>query len=84
MTATQHAHPVVRIEDLAVRYAQGTHAVQGINLEIPAGQIVAIVGESGSGKSTLTKALIGLLPDNANTSGSIRFGGTEVTTLDLG
>lgn len=84
MTATQHAHPVVRIEDLAVRYAQGTHAVKGINLEIPAGQIVAIVGESGSGKSTLTKALIGLLPDNANTSGSIRFGGTEVTTLDLG
>lgn len=75
--------PVVRIQDLTVRYAQGTMAADGINLEIPAGQIVAIVGESGSGKSTLTKALIGLLPHDAEIAGSIRFGGTEVTTLGL-
>lgn len=83
MTAKEHNNSVVRIEDLTVRYAQGTHAVQGVDLEVPDGQIVAIVGESGSGKSTLTKALIGLLPSDATTSGSIRFGGTEVTTLDL-
>ncbi|MCW4465918.1 ABC transporter ATP-binding protein [Glutamicibacter sp. MNS18] len=76
-------HPVVRIEDLSVRYAAGTLAADGLDLEIPAGQIVAIVGESGSGKSTLTKALIGLLPRDAQLSGSIRFGGTEVTGLDV-
>lgn len=77
------SQPVVRIEDLSVRYAAGTLAADGIDLEIPAGQIVAIVGESGSGKSTLTKALIGLLPADAEVNGSIRFGGTEVTTLDV-
>ncbi|MGO2053762.1 ABC transporter ATP-binding protein [Glutamicibacter sp. 287] len=82
-TKNTGTNPVVRIEDLSVRYAQGTLAAQGINLEIPAGQIVAIVGESGSGKSTLTKALIGLLPQDASTTGSIRFGGTEVTALSL-
>ncbi|WP_434922551.1 ABC transporter ATP-binding protein [Glutamicibacter sp. PAEs-4] len=74
--------PVVRIEDLSVRYATGTHATRGVDLQIPAGQIVAVVGESGSGKSTLAKALIGLLPADAHVAGSIRFGDTEVTTLD--
>ena len=75
--------PVVRIQDLSVRYAAGTLAADKLNLEVPAGQIVAIVGESGSGKSTLTKALIGLLPKDASVDGSVRFGGTEVTGLKL-
>ncbi|MCZ4136097.1 hypothetical protein BZG24_29950, partial [Escherichia coli] len=53
MNATSNASSaVIRIEDLTVQYAQGTVAADSINLEIPAGQIVAIVGESGSGKST--------------------------------
>ncbi len=77
------ANPVIRIEDLRVQYAQGTVAAKGINLEIPAGQIVAVVGESGSGKSTLAKTLIGLLPEGTSCTGSVRFGGTEVTELKL-
>lgn len=84
MNAPQNtASPVIRIEDLTVQYAQGTIAADNINLQIPRGQIVAIVGESGSGKSTLTKALIGLLPQGTECTGSIRFGGTEVTTLNV-
>lgn len=84
MNAPQNtASPVIRIEDLTVQYAQGTLAADNINLQIPRGQIVAIVGESGSGKSTLTKALIGLLPQGTECTGSIRFGGTEVTTLNV-
>ncbi|WP_334121087.1 ABC transporter ATP-binding protein [Glutamicibacter sp.] len=82
-TSQNAATPVVRIEDLRVEYAQGTVAADNINLEIPGGQIVAIVGESGSGKSTLTKSLIGLLPQGTKSTGSIRFGGTEVTTFDV-
>ncbi len=82
-TSQNAATPVVRIEDLRVEYAQGTIAADNINLEIPGGQIVAIVGESGSGKSTLTKSLIGLLPQGTKSTGSIRFGGTEVTTFDV-
>ena len=84
MNAMNHvSDAVVRIEELKVQYAHGTVAADQINLEIPAGQIVAIVGESGSGKSTLTKTLIGLLPASASVSGSVRFGGTEVTNLSL-
>lgn len=84
MNATSNASSaVIRIEDLTVQYAQGTVAADSINLEIPAGQIVAIVGESGSGKSTLTKTLIGLLPRGTEVQGSVRFGGTEVTNLSL-
>lgn len=84
MNATHHAAPaVIRIEDLTVKYGQDTAAADNINVEIPAGQIVAIVGESGSGKSTLTKTVIGLLPGSASVQGSVRFGGTEVTSLSL-
>lgn len=84
MNATHNASSaVIRIEELTVQYAQGPVAADNINLEIPAGQIVAIVGESGSGKSTLTKTLIGLLPQGASIQGSVRFGGTEVTNLSL-
>ncbi len=84
MNAPQNtANPVIRIEDLTVQYAQGTIAADNINLQIPGGQIVAIVGESGSGKSTLTKSLIGLLPQGTKSTGSVRFGGTEVTTLNV-
>lgn len=82
-TPENHANPVIRIEDLNVEYAQGSVAARNINLEIPGGQIVAIVGESGSGKSTLTKTLIGLLPQGTKSTGSVRFGGTEVTTLNV-
>src|SRR5699024_4833995 len=82
-TKNTPAAPVVRIEDLTVRYPGGTVAANGLDLHIPSGQILAVVGESGSGKSTLTKALIGLLPAGTRVEGSIRFGGTEVTNLDV-
>lgn len=82
-TKNTPAAPVVRIEDLTVRYPGGTVAANGLDLHIPSGQILAVVGESGSGKSTLTKALIGLLPAGTRVEGSIRFGGTEVTSLDV-
>lgn len=53
--------------------------LKGINLNIAAGQSVAIVGASGSGKSTLLGMLAGLdLPS----SGQIRLAGTEITALD--
>src|SRR5262249_17367295 len=59
----------------------GTHRVEilrGIDLEIPAGQFVAIMGASGSGKSTLLGLLAGL---DAPTSGKIVVDGVDITGM---
>jgi putative ABC transport system ATP-binding protein len=60
----------------------GTHRVEilrGIDLEVPAGQFVAIMGASGSGKSTLLGLLAGL---DAPTSGRIVIDGVDITGLN--
>src|SRR5260370_41156996 len=59
----------------------GTHRVEilrGIDLEVPAGQFVAIMGASGSGKSTLLGLLAGLADA---TSGRVVVDGVDVTGL---
>lgn len=66
--------------DIALRRSV-VHAVQGVNLEVAAGETVGIVGESGCGKSTLGLALAGLLPSNALLRGSIRLDGRELAGL---
>lgn len=47
--------------------------VRDLSLTIPQGNIVAVVGSSGSGKSLLAHAILGLLPQNARTTGDILF-----------
>ena len=61
--------------------AMGKPAVDGVSLDLMAGEIFGIVGESGSGKSTLANAVMGLLPETATLTGSIRVNGREVTGL---
>ena len=71
-----------RAIDAVKIYGEGPTAVRaldGITLEIPAGEFTAIMGASGSGKSTLLHCLAGL--DNL-TSGQILIGETDLASLD--
>lgn len=59
----------------------GQPVLQGVSLQVEAGQAVAVVGPNGAGKSTLLRALFGLLGLEA---GTVRFDGTDVTALPPG
>ena len=49
------------------------YAVNNVSFSLSPGEILGIVGESGSGKSMTAKAILGLLPESANVSGSILY-----------
>ena len=73
------------VQDLRVtlQTARGpADALRGISLSMQRGDTVGLIGESGCGKSITALALMGLLPEQARVSGSIRFDGQELTTLD--
>lgn len=53
-------------------------AVRGVDLQLGAGETLAVVGESGAGKSQLFHTIMGLLPRNAQARGSVQFLGTEL------
>jgi ABC-type dipeptide/oligopeptide/nickel transport system ATPase component len=75
---------ILQIRGLTVGYRtpQGAvTAVDGVDLDIAAGECLGIVGESGSGKTQLLLSILGLLPPQARLAGSIRYRGTEL--LDL-
>lgn len=75
---------LLQVSDLRVRLdtARGpADALRGIDLAIARGETVGLIGESGCGKSMTALALMGLLPDGAVTTGSIRFDGQELVGL---
>ena len=72
------------VEQLTVRYRVGdvmSAAVRGVSLEVRAGETLGLVGESGSGKSSIGLALARALPDTSTTTGTIRLGDTDVSSL---
>lgn len=70
----------IELRDLHFSYAEGTFALQGVNLRVPAGQTVALVGRTGSGKSTLASLLSRAVEPEP---GSVFLGGADVRELDL-
>ena len=79
------AAPLLRIQDLAIRFAladRDVYAVNGIDLDVNRGEIFALVGESGSGKTVSALSIMGLLPTPpAVVTGSIQLDGLELTEL---
>ncbi|MFK4852939.1 ATP-binding cassette domain-containing protein [Microbacterium sp. ZW T6_19] len=65
------------VEGLAIEI-DGRRVVDGISFDVPDGAKLGLIGESGSGKSLTALAILGLLPDGARASGSIRWNGTEL------
>jgi len=75
---------LVRVRDLDKKYTRGSeeiHVLQGLNLDVDAGDFVAFMGPSGSGKTTLLNLLGGL---DVPTSGSITVAGDEITRMSAG
>ena len=77
--------PLLKATNLSVAFSQGgveTAAVRGVDFHVDKGETVAIVGESGSGKSVSALSIVGLLPENAAISGSVRYKDTEMIGAD--
>ncbi|MCU7851035.1 MAG: ABC transporter ATP-binding protein [Candidatus Thiodiazotropha sp. (ex Monitilora ramsayi)] len=80
--------PLIRLRQLEIhfpvrkglfhRVADYVRAVDGVDLEITRGQILAVVGESGSGKTTLGRGILRLTEP---TAGQVDFDGTDITNL---
>lgn len=71
----------ISLRDVWFRYPEGSRdALAGVDLDIGAGQVIALVGENGSGKTTLAKIVAGIYePDR----GEVRWDGNAVSTPDV-
>jgi len=67
------SEPLLRVRDLHAYYGK-SHILHGVDLEVAAGEIVAILGRNGAGRSTTLKAIMGDVPPQ----GSIAFRGAAI------
>lgn len=72
------AGTTLRLRGLSKRYRTGDLALDRVDLDVPAGQVMALIGPSGAGKSTLIRCVNRLVEP---TSGSIVLGSTDITAL---
>ena len=77
-------HALLDVKDLRVGLptARGwAQALRGVSFSMARGQTLGLIGESGCGKSLTALALMGLLPERAQVSGSMRLNGTELVGM---
>ena len=78
------------VENVSISFIQYTKGlnqrdlkvITDLTLDIAEGEILAVLGSSGSGKSLLAHAIFGILPENANLNGKIKFKGKELSQED--
>ena len=69
--------PIISVAQLNKTYDEGTVALDSVDLDIKAGEILALLGPNGAGKTTLISMICGLL---SHTSGSVKVGGHDVVS----
>ncbi|MDF2920605.1 MAG: phnC [Microbacterium sp.] len=75
------AVPLVSVRGMSVAYGDGPLVLDGVDLDLFPGEMVALLGSSGSGKSTLMKSLTGFAPISG---GHARVGAFDLTNLRRG
>lgn len=83
MSETRTA-PVLEVSGLSVAFhseSLSLRVTEDVGFTIAPAETVALVGESGSGKSVTAMSILGLLPHNAKSEGSIRYRGNELLEL---
>jgi peptide/nickel transport system ATP-binding protein len=77
--------PLLEVQNLGVRLLTQrgpADAVRAVSFSLERGETLGLIGESGCGKSITALALMGLLPENAEVSGSIRFDQQQLVGMD--
>ncbi len=69
---------MLRLDQVVKEYKTGDRALNGIDLQVPQGQVLALIGPSGAGKSTLIRCVNRLVEP---TSGAVYLGDQEITSL---
>ncbi|MCC9053810.1 ATP-binding cassette domain-containing protein [Microbacterium sp. F2E] len=73
------AEPLIRVRGLRTRRGK-TEILHGVDLDVAAGEFVAIVGANGAGKTTLLQSIAGVVPVPR---GQVSVGGTDIARTDL-
>ena len=69
--------PMLNVRDLHAHYGE-SHILQGMDFEVPGGEVVTLLGRNGAGKSTTLKAVMGIV---TRRTGLVGFKGTNLVTL---
>ena len=70
---------LLEVRDVHTYYGD-SHVLQGVNINVEKGKVVAILGRNGAGKTTLLRSIIGFTPPR---QGSILFKGQDITRLSI-
>ena len=75
---SDNARPVLQVRDACKRFGAVT-ALDGVSLDVAAGEVLALLGDNGAGKSTLIKAISGV---HRLDSGTVTLDGVDITTAN--